>query len=260
MFSDEIPAQRLSSGSSTDQWRACWTPCTIRSSPSGCSVLFCRPPIAAELTELGADLFGHCLFTVDHYAHGELLNDAAMAPVDVLLRLKGTHSGFGIRPGAEAVRLWTGLSEIPHLRMAGLIVVTAFGDDGSAAVQAMMHTKRRLQECNFDPAAVLVSEEGMQSDQQQQTDQGRDAVDLVLWRPDRPPAVPSGTMTATVVSRPSLDTIVIGVPGFDAAVAATFPQYPDLRILGKDGDCLVVSPNGASERLTIGESILIDWS
>ena len=189
--------------------------------------------MAAELTELRPDTFGHCLFTVDHYAHGELLNDAAMAPVDVLLRLKTTHSGFGIRPGAEALRLWTGLSEIPHLRMAGLIVVTASGDDGSAAVQAMMHTKRRLQECNFDPATILVSEEGTQSDQQQQTDRGSDAVDLILRRPDRPPAVPSGTMTATVVSRPSLDAIVIGVPGFDATVAASFPYHPDLRILGK---------------------------
>ena len=183
-----------------------------------------------------------------------------MAPIDVLLRLKGTHPGFGIRPGADAVRLWTGLSEIPHLRMAGLIVVTVSGDDCSAAVQAMMHTKRRLQECKFDPAAVLVSEEGIQSDQQQETDQGSDAMDLVLRRPDRPPAVPIGTMTATVVSRPSLDTIVIGVPGFDATVAATFPEYPDLRIVGKDGDCLVVSPNGASEMFTIGESIRIDCS
>ena len=170
-------------------------------------------------------------------------------PVDLFLRLQGGRPGFGIRPGADALQLCAGLSEIPHLRVAGLLGVVAHDDDGMAMDRSMAHTKSLFRQEGFDPVTVLISNNVMRGDR------GGSPVDYTLSCPTPPPPPPSGVLAATVVSRPSLNTIVIGIVGYGCGVDMSFPDHPHLRVVGEDGDCLVVSPNGMSDGLTIGQSV-----
>jgi D-serine deaminase-like pyridoxal phosphate-dependent protein len=89
--------------------------------------------------------------TIDHFRHAELLSQAMVAEdrtVRILLDVDTGHSLTGVRPGPDSVRLATAVSQLPGLRLAGVIVdestiaeSATSSDQGSVLAQAVAVAK-----------------------------------------------------------------------------------------------------------------------
>ena len=91
------------------------------------SFILTRPIVDADslrtLSVLARD--GDVCVTIDHFRHAELLSQAMVAEdltIRVLLDVDTGHSLTGVRPGPDSVRLAAAVSQLPGLRLAGVIV------------------------------------------------------------------------------------------------------------------------------------------
>ncbi len=218
------------------------------------SLQICRPQTEDEVSlATDADLSPRVHWVIDHYVHAEQLAAASLSEVqNVLIQLQSPQPGFGVRPGTDAVQLAQGIDRLQGVRVEGLALHTTLHDDIDALLQAVRSTCDRLHR------------QGICCDTVSLTASCRIPVSEVSTFTEllvEPPAanarlsVPHAMRTATVVSRPSLDYVVVVIDGVGAEKRIEFPDKPAVPVVRWQRDCCIVTATDSAERLKIGDQL-----
>ncbi len=220
-------------------------------------------PLTTDETDRIPQLSGSAdvMLTVDHYVQAERISAVGAGGRDVqsvLILLQGEQPGPGIRPGQDALRLAQGISGLAGIRVAGVSVSIVDESAAESVMAAAVHTQKLFRSAGIDcdllnviaDAGQLPEFPGLAADFC-----FRDLVDAL----DGPCA--AGRCVAEVISRPSLDVVVISLESTRPAAErhARFPDHPDARVLRWLNGCCVLAAEGSTQRLTIGDRVCVEY-
>lgn len=213
--------------------------------------------------------------TIDHFRHAELLSQAMVAvglTVSVFLDVDTGHSLTGVRPGPDSVRLATAVTQLPGLRLSGVIVdETACNDPSQSsnpahafdnAVAVARHSQRMIQATGMECHEIAAGFDDFSSAV------ANPNVTLVLANPFtavgpvksqsaldvRRPAL---SLVGRVISRPSLEWCVIdiGASLIEVALQSQLSYPSAVQLLKTHRDITSLQLSGESLDLRIGEEI-----
>lgn len=192
-------------------------------------------------------------WVIDHFVHAEQLAAAGLSQTQhILIQLQSPQPGFGVRPGTDAVQLAHGIEGLQGVRVEGLALHATLNDDLDALLQAARFTCDRLRSQGIccDTVSLTASCRIPLSDISTFTE-------LLIEPPasKAPIPTPDPIRPATVVSRPSLDHVVLVIDGVEAEQPVEFPDEPAVQVVRWQRDCCIVSASGSAKRLNIGDQL-----
>jgi D-serine deaminase-like pyridoxal phosphate-dependent protein len=213
--------------------------------------------------------------TIDHFRHAELLSQAMVAEdrmVSILLDVDTGHSLTGVRPGPDSVRLAAAVSQLPGLRLAGVIVdeTTAakslpFSDHGRVlgdAVAVAKHCQRMIEASGlacrglatgFDDFAAALTD----PDVTRVLTSPFKTDGTVTYQTGLDKRRPALSLVGRVISRPSLEWCVIDIgTGLIEQAFHTQVSHPaGVQLLKAHRDISSLQLSGESLDLRIGDEI-----
>ncbi len=241
------------------------------------SFILTRPIVDAyslrTLSVLARD--GDVCVTIDHFRHAELLSQAMVAEdltIRVLLDVDTGHSLTGVRPGPDSVRLAAAVSQLPRLRLAGVIVdestiaeSAASSDHGGVLAQAVAVAKHCQRMIEATGLACRELATGFDDFTAAFTDSDVTRVLTSPFKMDDTAIPQSGldkrrpalSLVGRVISRPSLEWCVIDIgTGLIEQAFRTRASHPSgVQLLKAHRDISSLQLSGESLDLRIGDEI-----
>lgn len=226
------------------------------------------PLSASSVSLLGQrSLAAGVLPVVDHFVHAERISILCGDQVQdqaVLILLQGDQAGPGIRPGQDALQLAQGIRRLPGLRVAGITVSVEESQTATAVLRAAEHTQQLFRKSGIgcEITNVMADADLLLDDWEGITDAGITDIGVrgLVAGVDSP--VSFGRRTAEVISRPSLDVVVIGLESLpeEVEVAVRLTDHPQAGLLSRRYGCCVFSADGSARQLTIGDSVQVEMT
>jgi D-serine deaminase-like pyridoxal phosphate-dependent protein len=220
------------------------------------SVVVARPQTHAEL-RLAADVLvkDYILWSIDHYVHAEQIGAAGFRHLQsVLIQLQAAQPGVGVRPGTDALQLARGIERLDGVRVEGLAVYASGNDPVESALQAAQHTRDKLLLHGIccDTVSLSTEPEFMPSHRGLITE-----LYIDVPRAGSTSASQHTARTATVVSRPSLEHVVVVIDDIATERRVVFPDHPQAHVTRWHRDCCVIAATGPAGRLNIGDTLRV---
>jgi hypothetical protein len=213
--------------------------------------------------------------TIDHFRHAEVLSQAMVAEdrtIRVLLDVDTGHSLTGVRPGPDSVRLAAAVSQLPGLRLAGVIVDEStfaeslpMSDHGRVladAVAVAKHCQRMIEASGLTCRELAA---GFNNFTAAFTDSDVTRFLTSPFKTDGPVTPQSGldkqrpalSLVGRVISRPSLEWCVIDISsGLIEHAFHTQVSHPaGVQLLKTHRDISSLQLSGESLDLRIGDEI-----
>jgi len=222
--------------------------------PAVSSILVIRPQAHFELNCLEQfNSSASLIWTIDHFAQAEtLVTHRPGTSTVVVIRLQKSVAGIGIRAGMDAAQLALGATQLPHVRVQGLLFDSC---DSDSALQAAQSTRDRLFESGIGCSDLFVRLPAYSA-----PPDGSEATQVIVEAVAAVPAdsEPTGGCTAEVISRPSLTCAVIAIPEVElVGRSLEFPDLPSTTVMGWCDDSCVIDATGGAARLTIGDVVTV---
>lgn len=241
------------------------------------SLLVTRPIVDVESLRALSILARDCdvRVTIDHFRHAELLSQTMVAEgltVSVLLDVDTGHSLTGVRPGPDSVRLATAVTQLPGLRLTGLIVDESTGAKHSSsgdeqkvlehAVAVAKHSQRMIEDAGIECKEIATGFDDFSS---AVADPNVTSVLTNPFQTDGPAKAQSGldvrrpalSVVGRVISRPSLEWCVIdiGASFIKDALRSQVSHPSRVQLLKTYRDITSLQLSGESLDLRIGDEI-----
>ncbi len=241
------------------------------------SFILTRPVVDSDCLRTLSILAKDCdvCVTIDHFRHAELLSQAMVVEdrtVRVLLDVDTGHSLTGVRPGPDSVRLATAVSQLPGLRLAGVIVdestiteSATSSNPGSVLAQAVAVAKHCQRMIEATGLACRELAAGFDHFAAALTDPDVTRVLTSPFKTDGTVTPQSGldkqrpalSLVGRVISRPSLEWCVIDIgTGLIEQAFQTQVSHPaGVQLLKAHRDILSLQLSSESLDLRIGDEI-----